>query len=80
MENFHFIFTHIVSPRASGLDNKYSKFAIRLRSSENKEDVIKELKEELYEKLPSFEEYKEKFLDLNFKENKDTIKFILLKI
>jgi uncharacterized protein with ParB-like and HNH nuclease domain len=80
MENFHFIFTHIVSPRASGLDNKYSKFAIKLRISSNKQAVINELKEELYEKLPSFDEYKEKFEMINFKDDKDTIKFILLKL
>ncbi|OGH88120.1 MAG: hypothetical protein A3J93_00030 [Candidatus Magasanikbacteria bacterium RIFOXYC2_FULL_42_28] len=80
MENFHFIFTHIVSPRASGLDNKYSKFAIELRFSNNKPSVLNRLKEELFEKIPSFEEYREKFVTLNFKEDKDTIKFILLKI
>lgn len=80
MENFHFIFTHIVSPRASGLDNKYSKFAIKLRIAKNKISVINELKEELREKIPTFDEYKEKFESLNFKDDKDTIKFVLLKL
>jgi len=80
LENFHFVFTHMVSPRASGLDNKYSKFAIKLRSAKDKQLVINDLKKELEEKLPSFEEYKEKFFTLNFRENKDTIKFILLKL
>lgn len=80
MENFHFIFTHIVSPRASGLDNKYSKFAIRIRNEKDKIKVIKELKIELHEKLPSLKEYTEKFNNLNYKDNKDTIKFILLRL
>ena len=80
MENFHFVFTHIVSPRASGLDNKYSKFAIRLRNEKNKKGVINDLRIELIEKMPKKEEYVEKFKNLNFEENKDTIKFILLRL
>ncbi|MDH4330555.1 MAG: DUF262 domain-containing protein [Candidatus Moranbacteria bacterium] len=80
MENFHFIFTHMVSPRASGLDNKYSKFAIRLRSEKNKKAVIEDLKKELTEKIPKFDEYREKFVKLNFNDNKDTIKFVLVRL
>lgn len=80
MENFHFIFTHIVSPRASGLDNKYSKFAIRIRKEKNKANVIKDLRMELSEKMPTLEEYAEKFSKLNYKDNRDTIKFILLRL
>jgi len=80
MENFHFVFTHIVSPRASGLDNKYSKFAIRIRKERNKEKVIEDLREELLEKMPKKEEYIEKFKELNFVRNRDTIKFILLRL
>lgn len=80
MENFHFIFTHIVSPRASGLDNKYSKFAIRLRNEKDKNKVIKDLKKELLEKMPKKEEYIEKFKELSFIKDKDTIKFILLRL
>lgn len=80
MENFHFIFTHIVSPRASGLDNKYSKFAIRLRKETNKKKVIKDLRKELLDKIPKKEEYIEKFKELSYFKNKDTVKFILLKL
>lgn len=80
MENFHFIFTHMVSSRPSGLDNKYSKFAIRIRNEVDKNNVINDLKKELLEKVPSFEEYRNKFNTLNYKDNKDTIKFILLKL
>lgn len=80
MENFHFVFTHIVSPRASGLDNKYSKFAIRLRGEEDKLKVIEDLKGELLEKMPKETEYAEKFKELNFLKNKDTIKFVLLRL
>lgn len=80
MENFHFIFTHIVSDRASGLDNKYSKFAIRIRNEKNKDGVIEDLKNELLNKKPKKDEYIQKFKELNFNNNKDTIKFILLKL
>lgn len=79
MENFHFIFTHIVSARASGLDNKYSKFAIRIRNEKNKNKVVEDLKGELLSKIPKKEEYVEKFKELNFNKNKDTIKFVLLR-
>lgn len=80
MENFHFIFSRIVSPRASGLDNKYSKFAIKLRKESNKSKVIRELRKELKEKLPTETEYTEKFKEIDFINNKDTIKFILLRL
>ena len=79
MENFHFIFTHIVSPSASGLDNKYSKFAIRIREETNKNKVISDLRNDLLEKIPQKEEYIENFKQLTFKD-KDTVKFILLRL
>jgi len=80
LENFHFIFTHIASSRPSGLDAKYSKFAIKLREENDKKAVIAQLKKELKEKLPNFAEYQEKFLALNFDDNKETIKFILMRL
>lgn len=80
MENFHFIFTHVVSSRASGLDKKYSKFAIRLRKETDKDKVISDLKKELKSKIPKKGEYTEKFFELNFDKNKETIKFILLRL
>jgi hypothetical protein len=80
MENFHFIFTHIVSPRASGLDSKYSKFAIRLRKEADKAQVIRDLRGELVKKIPSKSEYIEIFKKLNYVDDKDTIKFILLRL
>lgn len=80
MENFHFIFTHMVSPRASGLDNKYSKFAIRLRKEIDKKKVVDDLRVELLEKMPIESEYIEKFKKLDYLKDKDTIKFILLRL
>lgn len=80
MENFHFVFTHIVSKRASGLDSKYSKYANRIRKEKNKDKVIKDLKKELASKMPKKDEYIEKFKELNFEKNKDTIKFILFRL
>lgn len=80
MENFHFVFTHIASLRASGLDNKYSKFAIRIRNEKNKDEIIKELRNELLSKIPKKDEYVQHFKDLDFNKDKDTIKFILLRL
>lgn len=80
LEKFHFIFTHIASLRASGLDNKYSKFAIRIRNEKDKNKVIEDLKTELSSKIPKKDEYVQKFKELNFNKNKDTIKFILLRL
>ena len=80
LENFHFIFTHIVSSRPSGLDAKYSKFAIKLREEDDRKSVISQLKKELNEKLPNLSEYKEKFSALNYTDNKETIKFILMRL
>lgn len=80
LENFHFIFSHIVSPRASGLDGKYSKFAIRLRTETNKKSVIVDLLKDLKEKLPTLSEYQEKFYELDYLKNKDTVKYILLRL
>lgn len=80
IEHFHFIFTYIASTRASGLDNKYSKFAINLRKEADKRRVISDLRDELKEKLPSAKEYEEKFQELNFNDNKSGIQYILLKL
>lgn len=80
MENFHFVFTHIASFRASGLDNKYSKFAIRIRNEKNKNKVIEDLKNELLSKMPKKDEYVQKFKELDFNKSRDTIKFILLRL
>lgn len=80
MENFHFIFTHIVSNRASGLDNKYSKFAIRIRNERDKVKVIEDLKNELLSKGSKRADYIQKFKELDFGKDKDTIKFVLLRL
>jgi uncharacterized protein with ParB-like and HNH nuclease domain len=80
LENFHFIFTHIMSSRPSGLDAKYSKFAIKLREEDDRKAVLSQLKDELNIKLPNLSEYKEKFSTLNYADNKETIKFVLMRL
>lgn len=80
IEHFHFIFTYIMSARASGLDNKYSKFAIRLRKDKNKKRVISQLRKDLQSKLPKIGEFGEKIKDLNYIEHKNGILYILLKL
>lgn len=80
IEQFHFIFTYLFSFRASGLDSKYSKFAARLRSEENKKKVIEELFSSLKDKLPPKREFVEKFKMLNYSDHKNAIKYVLLRL
>ncbi|MDA3802397.1 MAG: DUF262 domain-containing protein, partial [Patescibacteria group bacterium] len=80
VEHFHFLFTYIMSYRASGLDNKYSRFAIKLRDEKDKNKVFTDLREELKEKIPTLIEFKEKFNELKFNERKEGIQYVLLKL
>ena len=61
IEKFHFIFNTICKSKPSGIELMYSKFAIQLHKSENKKKVLDNLIEQLKNKIPSFNEYQEKF-------------------
>lgn len=69
LENFHFLFSAITSSRASGLESKYSKFARSLRSckdTKSSRDVLKELKDDLKQKVPALETVREGFKGLTY--------------
>lgn len=80
IENFHFIFSHVMSLRPSGLDKKYSKFAVKIRKAKNKSAVIEELKKELGEKIPNEDVIKDALREYNFIDNSDSLKYILLRL
>lgn len=69
LENFHFLFSAITSSRASGLESKYSKFARSLRSCKDTKmshNVLRDLTEDLKEKLPPLETVREGFKKLTY--------------
>jgi Protein of unknown function (DUF1524). len=69
LENFHFLFSAITSSRASGLESKYSKYARSLRSCKDiklSREVLKDLKEDLKQKVPAPETVREGFKALVF--------------
>ena len=80
IEQFHFLFSAIVSGRPSGMDRLYSKHAINLRKSKDKGDSLNELKKDLNTKTPSFELFQEKFKDLDFFKDKYLIKYLYLRL
>ncbi len=61
IEKFHFIFNTICKSKPSGIELMYSKFAIQLHNSKDKQIVLNDLIKQLFDKLPSFTEYREKF-------------------
>jgi uncharacterized protein with ParB-like and HNH nuclease domain len=85
IEYFHFLYTAIISGRASGISNKYAAFARRLSETEdiNKQNkMVKELKFD--DKFPTFEEFHEKiqekiYYDKNTKD-KNLIRYILTQL
>lgn len=69
LENFHFLFSALTSSRASGLESKYSKYARNLRACKKAietEAVIKGLRDDLKQKVPSVEATREAFKKLSF--------------
>ena len=69
LENFHFLFSAITSSRASGLESKYSKYARELRSCKDpnsSRELLKELKEDLKQKMPALETVREGFKGLTY--------------
>lgn len=88
IEHFHYIFTAITSQRsAGGIATMYSQFGRKL--SEAKEDevklkVIRQLKQKMTEKIPTFEEFLASFKTLEFTngytKKKNIIHYTLSKI
>ncbi|WP_289022011.1 DUF262 domain-containing HNH endonuclease family protein [uncultured Salegentibacter sp.] len=86
IESFHFIFTAVTSQRSSGgISFMYAYHARSLDQAvqKDKTKTLDELKAKLRDKLPSKEEFKANFLELNYSsvytKEKALIKYILVK-
>ena len=88
IEHFHFIFNAITQQRSSGsIASLYSKHAIDLSNVSTNDDVQKvlsSLKTKLGKKIPSYDEFEVKFIELSYLSNrtksKKIIKYVLSKL
>jgi uncharacterized protein with ParB-like and HNH nuclease domain len=88
IEHFHYIFTAITSQRSSGgIGLMYSSYARKLHSANDdssKISVIRELKQKMAEKIPTFEEFLASFRTLRYSNDytkqKKIIHYTLSKI
>lgn len=74
LHQFHFAYNALCTKRANALESKYSKFAQRINSSENKQtvhQVIVELKKELDELFPNYNEFEKAFIKLEYSKGKN---------
>jgi len=85
IEKFHFLYTAVTSSRASGISNKYAAYAKRVFEAQNaneKNNIVREL--DFSEKIPTYQEYKEKFQEIVFygghSANKKIVRYILTEI
>ena len=81
IEHFHFVFNAITQQRSSGsIATMYSQHAIDLSNTENPDElqkILASLSRKLKDKLPSYEEFEVKFLELNYLSNKTRNKSII---
>lgn len=87
LENFTFVFNRICSARPSGLEGKFSNYSRRLRKAHNKneiKEILASLREDLRNKVPSKETFREKFGKVWFTNDNDDdkplVQYILKKI
>jgi len=88
IEHFHYIFTAITSQRsAGGIATMYSQFGRKLNEAKEDEDklrVIRQLRQKMSEKIPTFEEFVASFKTLEFTngytKKKNIIHYTLSKI
>ncbi|HGE6007995.1 TPA: DUF262 domain-containing protein, partial [Vibrio cholerae] len=88
IEHFHFVFNAITQQRSSGsIATMYSQHAINLSSANNNDDIqriLSSLTRGLEERMPSYDEFEVKFLELNYLSNKtrskNVIKYSLCKL
>jgi len=86
IEKFHFFFTAVTSQRSSGgISAMYASLGRRLSEAQNRQatvEVIRDLKEKLRERVPSFEEVKALFPEIiyteNFTKQRNLMKYILV--
>lgn len=81
IEHFHFVFNAITQQRSSGsIATMYSQHAIDLSNTENPDElqkILSSLSKKLEAKLPSYEEFEVKFLELHYLSNKTRNKSII---
>ena len=81
IEHFHFVFNAITQQRSSGsVATMYSQHAIELSNTECPDKIQKiltSLSRKLESKLPSYEEFEVKFLELNYLSNKTRNKSVI---
>lgn len=88
IEHFHYIFTAITSQRSSGgISTMYSTYGRKLFASKDDSErlaVIRELKQKMREKLPTYDEFFASFktvrFDNSFTKQKKIIQYTLSKI
>jgi Protein of unknown function DUF262/Protein of unknown function (DUF1524) len=70
LENFHFAYNSIISGSANRFESIYSKFAIQLNKCSTKEQVVKNIDENLIDPLnnlfPDFQQFSKGFIELTF--------------
>lgn len=74
LHQFHFAYNALCTKRANALESKYSKFAQRINSAENKQSahkIIDELRRELDELFPSYNEFEKSFIKLEYSKGKN---------
>lgn len=87
LQYFHFVFNAVCSERPSGLEQRYSSYARKLRSATTKQEsaqYIRELMVALQSSLPSYEKFEMSFEEIKFTskntKNKKIVQYILKKV
>lgn len=88
IEKFHFLFTAVTSQRSSGgISGMYAALGRRLFEAKDTQaavDVIKELKQKLRDRIPSFSEFKALFQEIIYTDNvtkqKKLVKYMLVTL
>jgi len=87
LQYFHFVFNAVCSERPSGLEQRYSSYARKLRSVSTKQEsaqCVKELISALQGSLPSYEKFEMSFEEIRFTnnntKNKKLVQYILKKL
>lgn len=87
LEHFHFIFTAVCSSRPSGLEQRYSAYARRLRKCQSKEEsfvCVNNLIKDLENSLPEYSLFESAFKNIRYTSNqekqKKLVQYILQKV
>lgn len=83
IEKFHFLYNGICSLNPSGIENKYSTIARKLRGSTSTNEIkenIEDLKKYYIGKKPTFEQFLSNFQKLDYTKHKNLIVYIFRKM